>query len=95
MVENNLQSTISLSNEREVLDLVANSIMGLWDVVNNLTRLRPTRRERYRVCSTYSITSRARSHVLHAREGQLPALREFWHAHNDGVNKWVHVPRPL
>ena len=49
MVENNLQSTISLSNEREVLDLVANSIMGLWDVVNNLTRLRPTRRERYRV----------------------------------------------
>jgi uncharacterized protein (TIGR00730 family) len=49
MVENNLQSTISLSNEREVLDLVANSIMGLWDVVNNLTRLRPTQRERYRV----------------------------------------------
>jgi len=49
MVETNLQSTISLSNEREVLDLVANSIMGLWDVVNNLTRLRPTRRERYRV----------------------------------------------
>ena len=39
----------ALSNEREVLDLVANSIMGLWDVVNNLTRLRPTRRERYRV----------------------------------------------
>src|SRR6516165_259965 len=49
MVETNLQSTISLSNEREVLDLVANSIMGLWDVVNNLTRLRPTKRERYRV----------------------------------------------
>jgi uncharacterized protein (TIGR00730 family) len=49
MVENNLQSTISLGNERDVLDLVANSIMGLWDVVNNLTRLRPTQRERYRV----------------------------------------------
>jgi hypothetical protein len=23
--------------------------MGLWDVVNDLTRLRPTQRERYRV----------------------------------------------
>jgi hypothetical protein len=43
------QATVSLGNEREVLDLVANSIMGLWDVVNNLTRLRPTERERYRV----------------------------------------------
>jgi hypothetical protein len=43
------QSTISLDNEREVLDLIADSVMGLWDVVNNLTRLRPIRRERYRV----------------------------------------------
>src|SRR4051812_47932135 len=43
------QATISLGNEREVLDLLANSILGLWDVVNDLTRLRPTRRGRYRV----------------------------------------------
>ena len=43
------QSLINLGDEREVLDLVAGSIMSLWDVVNNLTRLRPTRRERYRV----------------------------------------------
>src|SRR6185503_12697974 len=43
------QATISLGNEHEVLDLVANSVMGLWDVVNNLTRLRPTQRDRYRV----------------------------------------------
>jgi len=43
------QSIISLGDERQVLDLVAGSIMGLWDVVNELTRLRPTRRERYRV----------------------------------------------
>src|SRR4051794_37832603 len=43
------QATISLGSEREVLDIVANSVMGLWDVVNNLTRLRPTRRDRYRV----------------------------------------------
>ena len=40
---------ISLGNEREVLELVGDSIMGLWDVVDNLTRLRPTHRERYPV----------------------------------------------
>ncbi len=43
------QAPVSLRDEREVLDLVGNSIMNLWDVVNNLTRLRPTQRERYRV----------------------------------------------
>jgi uncharacterized protein (TIGR00730 family) len=43
------QAPISLHDEREVLDLVGGSIMSLWDVVNNLTRLRPTTRERYRV----------------------------------------------
>ena len=43
------QSIISLSSELEVLEPLANSTLGLWDVVNNLTRLRPTQRERYRV----------------------------------------------
>ena len=43
------QPIISLSSEPEVLELLANSILGLWDVVNNLTRLRPAQRERHRV----------------------------------------------
>jgi uncharacterized protein (TIGR00730 family) len=43
------QAAISLGDERAVLDLVSGSIMNLWDTVNALTRLRPTRRERYRV----------------------------------------------
>jgi uncharacterized protein (TIGR00730 family) len=43
------QGPVSLHDERAVLDLVGNSIMNLWEVVNNLTRLRPTQRERYRV----------------------------------------------
>ena len=25
------------------------TVLGLWEIVNNLTRLRPTKRERYRV----------------------------------------------
>jgi len=41
--------TISLSNEDGVKQVLVDSILGLWDVVNNLTRLRPSRRERYRV----------------------------------------------
>jgi uncharacterized protein (TIGR00730 family) len=43
------QSSISLGEEKKVLDLVSESVMKLWDVVNDLTRLRPTVRERYRV----------------------------------------------
>jgi uncharacterized protein (TIGR00730 family) len=40
---------VTLSNEQAVVDLVSSSIMRLWSTVNDLTRLRPTRRERFRV----------------------------------------------
>lgn len=40
---------ISLADEEAVKKVLINSVLGLWDVVNNLTRLRPSRRERYRV----------------------------------------------
>jgi uncharacterized protein (TIGR00730 family) len=40
---------ISLADEEQVKQILVNSIFGLWDVVNNLARLKPTRRERYRV----------------------------------------------
>jgi len=40
---------ISLSDEEEVKQILTDSVLGLWDVVNNLTRLRPSRRDRYRV----------------------------------------------
>ena len=40
---------VSLGNQRDTLDVVSTSILGLWEVVNNLTRLRPTKREVYRV----------------------------------------------
>jgi len=28
-------------------------------------------------------------------QGQLPALRQFWDDHNDSVNSWLQVPRPI
>jgi uncharacterized protein (TIGR00730 family) len=40
---------ISLADEDAVKEAVLASVLGLWDVVNTLTRLRPARRERYRV----------------------------------------------
>ncbi|MFO0844657.1 MAG: LOG family protein [Gemmataceae bacterium] len=40
---------VPLSEEAAVRDILACSVLGLWEVVNNLTRLRPTRRDRYRV----------------------------------------------
>ncbi len=41
--------TISLADEEAVKRVLVNSVLGLWDVVNELTRLRPSKRERYRV----------------------------------------------
>src|SRR5688572_16750716 len=40
---------VSLADERKVIEVVASSVLNLWQVVNDLTRLRPTKRERYRV----------------------------------------------
>src|SRR5262245_50952302 len=40
---------VSLADEEAVKQVVVGTILGLWDAVNNLTRLRPSRQERYRV----------------------------------------------
>lgn len=47
--EKNARDIVVLDDEERVADIVRESIMGLWDVVNNLTRLRPTRRSEFRV----------------------------------------------
>jgi uncharacterized protein (TIGR00730 family) len=41
--------TISLADEEAVKQVLVSSVFGLWDIVNNLTRLKPSKRERYRV----------------------------------------------
>ena len=40
---------ITLADEDAVKQVLVESVLGLWDVVNNLTRLTPSRRDRYRV----------------------------------------------
>lgn len=43
------EGTISLADEESLKAVLQSTILGLWDIVNNLTRLRPSRHERYRV----------------------------------------------
>jgi len=40
---------VDLGDEERAVEVLAQSVLGLWEVVNNLTRLRPTRREEFRV----------------------------------------------
>jgi uncharacterized protein (TIGR00730 family) len=40
---------VTLDQQDQVNKILVESVLGLWDVVNNLTRLRPSQRERYRV----------------------------------------------
>lgn len=42
-------NVVSLADEDAVKKILVDSVLGLWDVVNNLTRVRPSRHERYRV----------------------------------------------
>jgi uncharacterized protein (TIGR00730 family) len=41
--------TVSLADEEGVREVLSETVLGLWELVNNLTRLRPSKRERYRV----------------------------------------------
>jgi hypothetical protein len=45
----NRTNAISLNDEEAVKKVLVDSVLGLWDVVNNLTRLKPSHRDRYRV----------------------------------------------
>lgn len=44
-----MANDVSLSDEEGVKQVLATTILGLWELANNLTRLKPSRRERYRV----------------------------------------------
>lgn len=45
----NRAEIVSLGDEDAVKQVLVDSVLGLWDVVNNLTRLRPSKSDRYRV----------------------------------------------
>jgi uncharacterized protein (TIGR00730 family) len=47
--DRNESQMVSLSDEAGVKQILTETVLGLWEIVNNLTRLRPSKRDRYRV----------------------------------------------
>jgi uncharacterized protein (TIGR00730 family) len=47
--QQNRSGSVSLADEEAVKQILVDTVFGLWDVVNNLTRLKPSKSERYRV----------------------------------------------
>ncbi len=71
MGENEAQSgqalgdSVTLGNQRHAIELVSQCVQGLWEVVNNLTRLRPTKRLEFRV-TIFGSARVARDHWVYA-----------------------------
>jgi uncharacterized protein (TIGR00730 family) len=57
------QGAVSLADEEGVKQVLVSAVLGLWEVVNNLTRLRPSKRERYRVTIFGSARARPGTYV--------------------------------
>jgi uncharacterized protein (TIGR00730 family) len=68
---------ISLADEEGVKHVLISSILGLWEVVNNLTRLRPSRRDRYRVTIFGSARAQAGTFSYEETKRVAAALAEM------------------
>lgn len=75
--DENRQQTVSLADEEAVKQIVVNTIFGLWDAVSNLTRLRPSKRERYRVTIFGSARAAPGTHVYDEVKRVAAALAEM------------------
>ena len=70
-------NAISLSDEEAVKDVLVSTVFSLWDIVNNLTRLRPSKRERYRVTIFGSARAKPGSFVYEEVKRVAAALAEM------------------
>jgi uncharacterized protein (TIGR00730 family) len=70
-------ATISLADEDRVKQVLVSSVLGLWDVVNNLTRLTPSRRDRYRVTIFGSARAKAGTFGYEETKRAAAALTEL------------------
>jgi uncharacterized protein (TIGR00730 family) len=68
---------ISLGDEEAVKEIVWKSVLGLWDLINDLTRLQPSRRERYRVSIFGSARASAGSFAYDETRRVAGALAEI------------------
>src|SRR6476659_8032346 len=73
------QSTgpISLADEDGVRQLLVDTVFGLWDIVNNLARLKPSKRERYRVTIFGSARAKPGTFVYEEVKRVAAALTEM------------------
>jgi len=69
--------TVSLADEDAVKQILVSTVFGLWDIVNNLTRLRPTKRERYRVTIFGSARAKPGTYVYDEVKRVAAALAEM------------------
>ena len=68
---------ISLADEEGVKQVLVNAVLGLWDVVNNLTRLRPSMHDRYRVTIFGSARVKAGSFAYEETKRLAAAMAEM------------------
>jgi uncharacterized protein (TIGR00730 family) len=69
--------TVSLADEEGVKDILVRTVFGLWEIVNDLTRLRPSKRERYRVTIFGSARARPGMYVYDEVKRVAAALAEM------------------
>jgi uncharacterized protein (TIGR00730 family) len=75
--DNRSAGLVSLADEDRVKEVLVKAVFGLWDVVNDLTRLRPSKRERYRVTIFGSARAKPGTFVYQEVERVAAALAEM------------------
>jgi uncharacterized protein (TIGR00730 family) len=70
-------ATISLADEEGVKEVLVRTVLGLWETVNDLTRLRPSKRERYRVTIFGSARAQPQTYVYDEVKRIAAALAEM------------------
>ena len=73
----NKPGAVSLADEEAVKQVLVSTVFGLWDIVNNLTRLRPSKHERYRVTIFGSARAKPGSFVYEEVKRIAAALAEL------------------
>jgi uncharacterized protein (TIGR00730 family) len=68
---------VSLADEEGVKQILVNTVFGLWDIVNNLTRLKPSKSERYRVTIFGSARAKPGSFVYEEVKRVAAALADM------------------
>jgi uncharacterized protein (TIGR00730 family) len=73
----NKTGPVSLADEEAVKQILVSTVFGLWDIVNNLTRLKPSKHERYRVTIFGSARARPGSFVYEEVKRVATALADM------------------